>query len=146
MWERDFFKGVSLVKYFKGEKFPGLPVYMETGMWYSLQTPYIYDRVRINYPEVKDLLDLDKQTGEIIIKESLEPLIIKAKYKAYQFNDRKFVFMPEETGYLEKFYINEKAVNLSDEEKIEFKNEILNKFNGRFYLDENGLVKKSVNK
>ncbi len=135
------FRGVSLLNAMRGENFKGLPVYMETGMWYSLQTPYIQDRVRVSYPEVKSLLDLDKQTGEIIIKKSEEHLIIKAKYKAYQFNNKKFVFMPGDKRNLERFYVDEKYVNLTDEEKIVFKNEILKEFNGKFYLDDKGMVK-----
>jgi len=140
---KKYYRGISLLKYMRGEKFSGLPVYMETGMWYSLQTPYINNKVRINYPEVKALLDLDKKTGEIIIKKSEEALIVKAKYKAYQFNNKKFVFMPGEKENLERFYIDEKFVELSDKEKLNFKNDIIEKFNGKFYIDDKGIVKQN---
>lgn len=77
----ETFEGKSLLPVMRGEKFEGYPVYMETGLWYSASTPYINDRIRIYYPGIKEILDFDREIGDIIIKKKYEKVVIRAKYK-----------------------------------------------------------------
>ena len=134
------YKGISLLPFMRGERFTGLPVYMETGMWYTPETPFIPDRIRVPYPGVKSLVEVDEQTGELVVKEEYESLIIRAKFRAFQFNNEKFIQFPGENVLLEQFFIDEKRLELMPEQRAAFKQRIIRAFNGRFSLSPDGTI------
>lgn len=138
------FEGKSLVPVMRGEKFEGYPVYMETGLWYSTSTPYINDRIRVYYPGIKELLDFDRETGDIIIKKKYEKLVIRAKYRAFQINEKKYIYMPGDGKYKEEYYINEKLINknnIKNEDFLNYKQKMVDMFKYKLYIDSNGFIK-----
>lgn len=138
------FEGKSLLPVMRGEKFEGYPVYMETGLWYSTSTPYINDRIRIYYPGIKELLDFDSGTGDIIIKKKYEKVVIRAKYRAFQVNEKKYIYMPGDGKYKEEYYINEKLVNknnIKDENFLNYKQKMVDMFKYKLYIDSNGFIR-----
>jgi hypothetical protein len=140
------FKGHSLLPVMKGAEFPGYPAYMETGVWYSTTTPFIEDKLRLPYPHIIELVNIDMPSGKIVLKKKYEKRVIQAKYKAYQLNEKKYIYMPGESQYKELFYINEKEVNpddITDTEFLTFKQKMVLMFNGTFYLDEEGFIREN---
>ena len=138
------FEGKSLLPVMRGEKFEGYPVYMETGLWYSTSTPYISDRIRIYYPGIKELLDFDRGTGDIIIKKKYEKVVVRAKYRAFQVNGKKYIYMPGDGKYKEEYYINEKLINkkdIKDEDFLNYKQKMIDMFKYKLYIDSNGFIR-----
>ncbi|MCP4214979.1 MAG: sulfatase-like hydrolase/transferase [bacterium] len=143
----DSFRGTSLMPVIKGQDFKGLPAYMETGVWYSPTTPFIVDKARIPYPGIVDLLEVQMPLGKIVLKKKWEKTIIKAKYKGYQLNGKKYIYMPGENHYQEEYYIDEKKVDiatLDDEEFATFKQKIVEMFKDKFYIDEKGFIREHI--
>ncbi len=141
------FKGTSLLPVMKGGEFAGLPAYMETGMWYSPNSPFISNKVRIPYPGITQLLEVEMPEGKIILKKKYEKVVLKAKYKAYQLNEKKYIYMPGETTYKEEFYINEKRVDrkdITDKEFLTFKEKMVEMFKDKFYIDEKGFIREYI--
>jgi len=140
----ETFVGKSLLPVMRGEKFEGYPVYMETGLWYSTSTPYINDRIRIYYPGIKEILDFDRETGDIIIKKKYEKVVIRAKYRAFQVNEKKYIYMPGNGKFKEEYYINEKLVNkddIKDKDFLNYKQKMVDMFKYKFHIDSNGFIK-----
>lgn len=138
------FEGKSLLPVMRGEKFEGYPVYMETGLWYSTSTPYINDRIRIYYPGIKEILDFDRGTGDIIIKNKYEKKVIGAKYRAFQINENKYIYMPGNGKFKEEYYINEKLINkddIKDKDFLNYKQKMVDMFRYKLYIDSNGFVR-----
>ena len=141
------FKGRSLLPVIRGGEFAGLPAYMETGIWYSPTSPFIPNKVRIPYPGITQLLELEMPGGKIILKKKYEKVVLKAKYKAYQLNGKKYIYMPGETTYKEEFYINEERVDrkdIMDGEFLTFKEKMVEMFKDKFYIDEKGFIREYI--
>lgn len=142
------FKGHSLLPVMRGADFPGYPAYMETGIWYSTKMPYLDNQTRIPYPEITKLARLEMPWGKISLKDEFEEIVIRAKYRAYQLNEKKYIYMPGEPGYIEEFYIDEKLVakeDIADEEFLSFKEKMVEMFKGKFYIDEKGFIREHMN-
>ncbi len=138
------FRGESLLSVMRGQPFSGLPAYMETGLWYSIATPYIDDRIRILYPGIKELLYIQKDSGEVIMKSKYENTILKSKYRALQINEFKYIYMPGDEKFREEYYICEKSVNpeeIDNPEFLNFKQKMVDMFDGAFFLDEKGFIR-----
>jgi arylsulfatase A-like enzyme len=138
------FRGHSLVPVMQGNDFPGYPAYMETGLWYSTTAPFIDNKIRIPYPHIVRLLNIEMPSGYIAVKKEYEHLVVASKYRAYQLNERKYIYMPGETEYKEYFYIDEKQVDrkdITDEEFLSFKQKMVDLFAGKLFLDENGFIR-----
>ncbi len=141
------FRGTSLLPVIRGGEFAGLPAYMETGIWYSPTSPFIPNKVRIPYPGIAQLLEVEMPEGKIILKKKHEKAVLRAKYKAYQLNEKKYIYMPGETTYKEEFYINEKWVDrkdITDEEFLTFKEKMVEMFKDKFYIDEKGFIREYI--
>ncbi|MCP4156053.1 MAG: sulfatase-like hydrolase/transferase [bacterium] len=141
------FRGTSLLPVMRGGEFSGYPVYMETGIWYSTTTPFIENRVRIPYPFITELLEIEMPGGKIVAKKKFENVVIKAKYKAYQLNENKYIYMPGEDTYMEEYYIDEKKVdpkNITDVEFLKYKEKMIEMFNGKYYIDEKGFIREYI--
>ena len=138
------FRGHSLLPVMRGNDFPGYPAYMETGVWYTTKTPYIENKIRIPYPDITQMAGIEMPWGKIYLKKEYEKVVIKAKYKAYQLNEKKYIYMPGESEYREEFYIDEKPVNkdeITDKEFLMFKEKMAAMFKGKFYIDEKGFIR-----
>lgn len=142
----ESFKGESLLPAMRGQAFGGLPVYMETGLWYSPAAPYINDRIRIIYPGIKELLYIDRKSGEVILKRKYEQRVREAKYKAYQLNRYKYIYMPAEEKYREEYYeddIRLKMEKMDAHELLSIKEKLVSLFPGKFYIGANGFIREN---
>ena len=132
------FKGHSLLPVMRGGEFAGYPAYMETELWYTPETPYIKDRVRMSYPGIQRILELVPQTYEIVLKKEFVPIVIQAKYRAIQLNDKKYIYMPGDLGFKEEWYLNEKPVareKISDPVLLNLKYKLLDMFENKFVIN-----------
>lgn len=143
----ESFRGKSLVDAMRGQPFQGHMVYMETGLWYSPETPYIKDRIRLYYPPIQQLIDVDHQTGEIVLKPQYDPVVLQAKHKGLQQNEKKYIYMVGPSGYREEFYIDEVLIpreKIKDREFLNFKQKMVGLFPDLFYLDDSGFIRERV--
>jgi hypothetical protein len=141
------FKGRSLLPVMRGGSFAGYPAYMETELWYTPETPYIRDRARVTYPGIQQLLELAPQTYEIVLKKEFVPVVIQAKYRAIQLNDKKYIYMPGDRGFQEEWYVNEAPVpreKISDPELLNLKTKLLELFENKFIIRSDGAIREKV--
>ncbi len=137
------FQGHSLLPYLRGQPFTGLPAYMETCIWFTPESPYIRDRIRIPYPPILKMLEIDPDNGEVILKKEFHDVVIRAKERAYMLNEKKYVYYPGENGIQEEFYSGENRVPreaIHDAEFLDYKLKIVEMFKDRFYLDSQGRI------
>ncbi len=104
------FRGRSLLPVLRGGEFSGYPVYLETELWYTPETPYIADRVRMAYPGITRVVELVPGSGEIVLKREFREKVIQAKHRGVQLNDRKYIYMPGDRGFREEWYLDERPV------------------------------------
>lgn len=138
------FKGSSLAPVIRGGDFPGYPAYMETGLWHTPNTPVINNRTRLPYPHILQMMGVQMPSGWIYLVEKFKHRVIKAKYKALQWNEKKYIYMPGETTYREEFLIDEKPVNIieiNDPVFLSFKQQMVDMFKDRFYIDDRGFIR-----
>jgi hypothetical protein len=141
------FKGHSLLPIMRGNEFSGYPAYMETELWYTLETPYIKDRVRMFYPGIQQVLELAPQTSEIVLKKEFISIVIQAKYRAIQLNNKKYIYMPGDQGFKEEWYLNEKLVareKINDPELLNLKYKLLDMFENKFIIMSDGRIKEKI--
>jgi len=141
------FKGRSLLPVMRGNEFAGYPAYMETELWYTPETPYIKNRVRMAYPGIQELLELEPQTDEIILKKEYVPLVIQAKYRAVQLNEKKYIYMPGDHGFQEEWYLNEVPVaraGISDRGLLDLKTRLLDLCQNKFTIAGDGSIREKI--
>ena len=98
------FQGKNLVPSLEGKEKLNLTAYMETGIWYSNAMPGIKPNFRVNYPDVTYLMEVDKKTSEILLKEEFTFTIINSKYRALRNDSWKYIYMPGNNGIREELY------------------------------------------
>ena len=141
------FKGHSLLPVMRGGEFAGYPAYMETELWYTPETPYIKDRVRMAYPGIMKVIELVPGTGEIVLKKEFKDVMIQAKYRGIQLNDKKYIYMPGDRGFQEEWYLDEKPVPreaIKDPELLNLKYKLLELFHNKFIIMRNGRIKERI--
>lgn len=143
----ETFRGKSLLPAMRGNEFPGYPVYMETGVWYSTNTPFIPGKIRIPYPFIVKMAHIEMPEGKISLKKEFDHTVIRAKYKAFQINEKKYIYMPGQDSYKEEYFINEKKVDpkdIDDPEFLTFKQKMVEMFKDKFYIDEKGFIREFI--
>ncbi|MBU4267898.1 MAG: sulfatase [Acidobacteria bacterium] len=141
------FKGHSLLPVMRGGEFAGYPAYMETELWYTPETPYIKNRVRMAYPGIMKVIELEPQTGEIILKKEFNDVVIQGKYRGVQLNNRKYIYMPDEQGFQEEWFMDEKPVAreaIQDDELLNLKYKLLELFKDKFIILRSGRIKERI--
>jgi hypothetical protein len=141
------FKGRSLLPVMRGGEFSGYPAYMETELWYSPETPYIKDRVRMAYPGIMKVIELVPGSGEVVLKKEFKEVMVQAKYRGVQLNNRKYIYMPGDRGFQEEWYLDEKQVprgEIKDPELLNLKTMLLKLLPGRFIIMRNGRIKERI--
>jgi len=98
------FKGKSLLGAIRGKEHLNLVAYEETGLWYSRKMPALQGGVRIIYPEVTELLEIEGQTHEIVLKKKYRCLVINSKHRAITTNHFKYIYMPGPNKIKEELY------------------------------------------
>ncbi|MCX6557417.1 MAG: sulfatase-like hydrolase/transferase [Candidatus Aminicenantes bacterium] len=143
----DRFRGRSLLPVMRGGSFGGYPAYMETELWYTPETPYIRNRMRMAYPGVQKVLELVPDSGEIILKKEFTPIVIRSKHRGMRLNDRRYIYMPGDHGFQEEWYIDEKLLPqppLDDAALLGLKNTMLGLFNGKLSVDGSGRIEEKI--
>ncbi len=141
------FRGVSLLPVMRGADFPGYPAYMETELWYTMETPYIAGRVRMTYPGIMKVIELVPGTGEIVLKKEFKDVVIQAKHRGIQWNGRKYVYMPGDRGFQEEWYLDERPVareDLRDPGLLNLKAKLQELLPGRFVFLRDGRIKERI--
>jgi hypothetical protein len=141
------FKGHSLLPVMRGAEFTGYPAYMETELWYTPETPYIKNRVRMAYPGIMKVIELEPKSGEIILKKEFQDVIIQSKYRGIQLNNKKYIYMPGDRGFQEEWYLDEKPVAreaISDPELLNLKYKLLDMFENKFSIMNDGEIKEKI--
>jgi len=141
------FKGRSLLPVMRGGEFHGYPAYMETELWYTPETPYIKDRVRMAYPGIMKVIELAPGSGEIVLKKEFKDVMVQAKYRGIQLNNKKYVYMPGDRGFQEEWYVDEKPVakrEIRDPELLHLKYKLLELFHDKFVILRNGRIKERL--
>ncbi len=141
------FKGHTLLPIMRGAGFGGYPAYMETELWYTPETPYIKDRVRMAYPGIMKVIELVPGTGEIVLKKEFKDVMIQAKYRGIQLNEKKYIYMPGDRGFKEEWYLAEKPVPreaIKDPELLNLKYKLLELFHDKFIIMRNGRIKERI--
>lgn len=140
----DSFRGYSLLPVMRGADFPGYPAYMETGLWHTPTTPFIDNKTRLPYPHIIQMLGIKMPSGWIYLKEKYGHRVIQAKYKALQLNEKKYIYMPGNSSYQEKFLIHGKPIDkeeIKDPQFLSFKQLMMDMFKDKFYIDEKGFIR-----
>jgi arylsulfatase A-like enzyme len=138
------FKGHSLAPVIRGADFPGYPAYMETGLWHTPKTPVIDNKIRLPYPHILQMMGIKMPSGWIYLKEKFANQVNRAKYKALQLNEKKYIYMPGVSTYREEFRIDEKPLDkkeINDPEFLSFKQRMVNMLKDKFYIDEKGFIR-----
>jgi hypothetical protein len=141
------FKGRSLLPVMRGGEFRGYPAYMETELWYTPETPYIKDRVRMAYPGIMKVIELAPGSGEIVLKKEFKDVMVQAKYRGIQLNGKKYVYMPGDRGFQEEWYVDERPVAreaIHDPELLNLKYKLLELFKDRFIIMRSGRIKERI--
>lgn len=141
------FKGHSLLPVMRGGEFAGYPAYMETELWYTPETPYIKNRVRMAYPGIMKVIELEPQTGAIILKKEFNDVVIQGKYRGVQLNNKKYIYMPDEMEFQEEWYLDEKPVArelIHDDELLNLKYKLQELFKDKFVILRDGRIKERV--
>jgi len=142
------FRGKSLVPVLRGADFSGYPAYMETGLWYTPSTPYLKNKPRIPYPDILQMFEVEMPSGNINISNTYKDIVNESKYKAYQLNNKKYIYMPGKNTYKEEYYVNDKLINPEEDqykELLEYKRRMVNLFPTVFFIDENGFIRENKN-
>ena len=138
------FRGRDLLPFARGAPFSGLPVYMETGIWYTTGAPFIPDRIRAPYPAIMEMLDVQPRTGEILLKDQYAKTIIEAKHRAWRWNEQTYIYMPGENRFVEEFYVHDQRLrkeDITDPGFLKSKEKIVGLFPNQLYLDPLGMIR-----
>lgn len=101
--------GESLTPMLEGEEKNHRLAYSETGLWYVNEGPFFYQKLRINYPGVTTLCEVDDEwRREVVIKNRYQPLVVAAKHRMVSDGRRKLVVMPTRDGMVTELYDLEK--------------------------------------
>ena len=141
------FKGHSLLPVMRGGEFAGYPAYMETELWYTPETPYIKNRVRLAYPGIMKVIELEPKSGEIILKKEFNDVVTQGKYRGVQLNNKKYIYMPGDRGFQEEWYLDEKPLAreaIRDAELLSLKFKLLDLFKNRFIIMRSGRIKERI--
>ena len=98
------FRGETLVPFLQGAPGDGFPAYSETGIWYTRNIPSIPKGVRLDYPDITELMEADKLTDEIVLKDKYRAQVINAKHRALETDGYKWIYMPGPEGARYELY------------------------------------------
>jgi arylsulfatase A-like enzyme len=91
--------GRSLVPALKGEQLAPQRAYAETGLWFTEDIPGLAADLRLPYPGIARLTELDTQHGdELVLQKGMRPLTIVAKHRMVRDERWKLIYVPARTG------------------------------------------------
>ena len=92
--------GRSLVPSFDGKPLAVALAYAETGLWFTEEIPGLPFGMRLPYPSIARLTEIDAQHGadEVVLQKSFVPLTRVAKHRMVRDERYKLVYVPARAG------------------------------------------------
>jgi arylsulfatase A-like enzyme len=92
--------GRSLVPALRGKRLAPALAYAETGLWFTEEIPALPSALRLPYPSIARLTEIDAQHGadEVVLQKSFVPLTRVAKHRMIRDERYKLVYVPARTG------------------------------------------------
>jgi len=92
------------------------PVYAETGIWFSRGGEAFFQKQRMDYPGISQMLSFDQgHSGEIVLSEAMEGMVRVAKHRMLLLNGYKLIYIPTDKGVqLELYDVKNDPDNLRD--------------------------------
>ncbi len=91
--------GQSLVPALTGQSIPRALAFAETGLWFTEDIPGLPGDLRLPYPGIARLTEVDtKHADEVVLRSSLRPLTIVAKHRMVRDERYKLVYVPARGG------------------------------------------------
>jgi arylsulfatase A-like enzyme len=91
--------GRSLTPALDGAKLPRALAFAETGLWFTEQIPGLPNDLRLPYPGIARLTEVDTQHGdEVVLRRSIRPLTIVAKHRMVRDERWKLLYVPARSG------------------------------------------------
>ena len=82
-----------------GAPVPPQRAYAETGLWFTEDIPGLPGEMRLPYPGIARLTEVDTQHGdELVLQKAMRPLTIVAKHRMVRDDRWKLVYVPTRTG------------------------------------------------
>ncbi len=91
--------GRSLAPALAGRPLAPALAYAETGLWFTEDIPGLPRDLRLPYPGIARLTEVDTQHGdELVLQKAMRPLTIVAKHRMVRDERYKLVYVPTRTG------------------------------------------------
>ena len=104
---------------------PPLKAYSETGLWFTKKGRSFFQKKRLLYPGVSQMLNFDPGgTGDIILRPDFEPIVVTAKHRSLVFENFKLIYIPDHHGV--KFSLYDRFKD--PDNKIDIKDKFPKKF------------------
>ncbi len=120
-------RGISQLQAITGEGDTSAPegAYSETGIWFSNKGNSHFQKQRIDYPSISQLLSFDPGgTKEVVLNEKFESVIASSKHRSLILGDYKLVYMPTAEKIVYKLFNRkndpDNTIDISDTEPETF--------------------------
>lgn len=91
--------GQSLAPALRGEPLPERRAFAETGLWFTEDIPGLPSDLRLPYPGIARLTEVDTQHGdELVLQKAMRPLTLVAKHRMVRDERWKLLYVPTRTG------------------------------------------------
>ncbi len=92
--------GRSLVKLMEGSPLPPAFAYAETELWFTEEIPSLPASLRLPYPGIMQLTELDSSHGslEIVMQKAVQPVTLVARHRMVRDARWKLVYLPTRAG------------------------------------------------
>ena len=91
--------GRSLVPALTGGPLAPVLAYAETGLWFTEEIPGLPAELRLPYPGIARLTEVDTRHGdELVLQKAMRPLTIVAKHRMVRDDRYKLIYVPARTG------------------------------------------------
>jgi arylsulfatase A-like enzyme len=100
--------GRSLVPSMRGETLPASLAYAETGLWFTEEIAGLDPRLRIPYPSVAEMTEVDvDHHDDVVLKKEMKDLVLVAKHRMVRDERYKLVYAPARAGVRYMLYDTE---------------------------------------
>ena len=91
--------GMSLAGVFEGHALLERPVFAETGLWFTEKLPEVPPELRIPYPDLLHLTEIDRShADEVVIRREWDAITTAAKHRMVRDSRYKLLYMPTRNG------------------------------------------------
>ncbi|MGC4065957.1 MAG: sulfatase [Polyangiaceae bacterium] len=91
--------GRSLARLLDGQTVESVPIYSETGLWFTELIPEVPPDLRLFYPDLTRISEVDRVHGDqIVIRKRYEALAVAAKHRMVEFGEHRLLYAPTRRG------------------------------------------------